>query len=66
MVKSTQIKKWINFARWSNQSNCIGKGKILDCEIEYSPDGHHTLMIDMLLDGVRFAGLIHVIGSEEE
>ena len=27
-----KIRRWINFARWSNRDNCIGKGKMLDCE----------------------------------
>lgn len=54
-------KKWINFARYSNRTNCIGKGRILNCEI--LPE---HLLIDMTLDGVRYTGTLPVWSEEEE
>jgi len=55
------IKKWINFARWSNRDNCIGKGKITNCHVE-----EDILMIDMTLDGIRFIGNLYKYKEDEE
>lgn len=58
-----EIRKWINFARWSDRSNCIGKGRITNCEIEPATQ---ALMLDMTLDGVRYIGTLHPYKEEEE
>lgn len=55
------IKKWINFARWSDRANCIGKGRIMNCEIQ-----DDALMLDMTLDGVRYIGTLYQYKEEEE
>jgi hypothetical protein len=46
--------QWILFAKWPSRDNCIGKGKIIDCDVR--DDG--TLDIDMTLDGVRYVGTL--------
>jgi len=58
-----KIRRWINFARWTNRDNCVGKGKVLDCEYNVADE---SLMIDMTLDGVRFIGTLHQYKEEEE
>ena len=58
---TTTIRKWINFARWSDRSNCIGKGRITNCEIQDA-----ALMLDMPLDGVRYIGTLYQYKEDEE
>jgi len=56
-----KIGKWINFARWSDRANCIGKGRIRNCEVQ-----DDALMIDMTLDGVRYIGTLYQYKEDEE
>ena len=59
--KMDKVKKWINFARWSDRSNCVGKGRILDVALYEG-----GLYIDMTLEGVRYTGVLPFYTEEEE
>tara|TARA_R100001163_G_scaffold63419_2_gene55329 strand:+ start:4321 stop:4515 length:195 start_codon:yes stop_codon:yes gene_type:complete len=59
-------KRWINFARWSDRSNCIGKGRIMDCDYSRGEGTVEGLYIKMTLNGVLFEGILPLIISEEE
>ena len=56
-----KVKKWINFARWSDRGNCVGKGKVLDVRLY---DG--CLYLDITLEGMRFTGVLPAYSEEEE
>jgi hypothetical protein len=67
-------KKWINFARYSNQANCIGKGRILELsegsigptENGAIPRKVPTLHLKISLDGVPYSGTLFEIQEDEE
>tara|TARA_R100001443_G_scaffold3711_7_gene11497 strand:- start:5215 stop:5406 length:192 start_codon:yes stop_codon:yes gene_type:complete len=58
-------KRWINFARWSDRSNCIGKGRIMDCGLTINGEG---LRLSLTLNGVPYEGILplKLLPSEEE
>ena len=67
-------KKWINFARYSNQANCIGKGRIVELyqgsigpsESGGIPKKVPTLHLKITLDGVPYSGTLFEVQEEEE
>ena len=54
-------RRWINFARYSDRTGCIGKGRILDCKL-----AKEGLYLHMTLDGEEFLGMLHPVTDEEE
>tara|TARA_Y100000356_G_C11122512_1_gene215539 strand:- start:68 stop:262 length:195 start_codon:yes stop_codon:yes gene_type:complete len=62
-----EIKRWINFARWSDRSNCIGKGKVLDCGFTETRFGK-GLYLKIEIEGVVYEGTLgfYEISEEEE
>jgi len=66
-MKENLIRKWINFARYSDRNNCIGKGRILQTEIRNKTEEFpRQLYIEMRLDGELFIGSLNAINEEEE
>jgi len=62
-----RVRKWINFARYSDRNNCIGKGRILQTEIRNKTEEFpRQLYIEMRLDGELFIGSLNAINEEEE
>ena len=53
-------KKWIMFARWSSRDNCLGKARILDCEI--NPE-NGNLSLDITLEGIRYIGVLQTLAN---
>ena len=59
------VKRWINFARWHNRENCIGKGKVLDCG--FTEHTHkHRLYLKLEMNGIVYEGTLPVKVSEDE
>jgi len=62
-----RVRKWINFARYSDRTHCIGKGRILQTEIRNKTEEFpRQLYIEMRLDGELFIGSLNAINEEEE
>jgi len=65
--QTSGVRKWINFARYSDRNNCIGKGRILQTEIRNKTEEFpRQLYIEMRLDGELFIGSLNAINEEEE